>query len=125
MDTKTMTRFFLLSLLLCASAAFAQTPTVVYQTKPTADEIAFARLSPDLQQMLGGMTAAQAMQTIAQTGQQAIALGVPAPSPEQFRTTLGAVLNAPYSTYVAASAGMSTFPPLSPLVAPPPPPFLR
>ena len=118
-----MIRFFFLSLLLCASTAFAQTPTVVYQTKPTADEIAFARLPPDLQQRLGGMTAAQAMQTIAQTGQQAIALGVPAPSPEQFRTTLGAVLNA--STYVSASAGMSTFPPLSPLVAPPPPPFLR
>jgi hypothetical protein len=122
MDTK-MTRFFLVSMLLSTSAAFAQAPTVVYQTKPTADEIAFARLPPDLRQMLGGMTAAQAMQTIAQTGQQAIALGVPAPSPEQFRTTLGAVLNA--STYISASAGMSTFPPLSPLVAPPPPPFLR
>ena len=118
-----MIRVFLLSLLFSTSVALAQTPTVVYQTKPTADEIAFARLPPDLQQMLGGMTAAQAMQTIAQTGQQAIALGVPRPSPEQFRTTLGAVLNA--STYISASAGMSTFPPLSPLVAPPPPPFLR
>jgi NAD/NADP transhydrogenase alpha subunit len=122
METK-MIRVFLLSLLFSTSVALAQTPTVVYQTKPTADEIAFARLPPDLQQMLGGMTAAQAMQTIAQTGQQAIALGVPRPSPEQFRTTLGAVLNA--STYISASAGMSTFPPLSPLVAPPPPPFLR
>jgi hypothetical protein len=124
MDTQ-MTRLFFLSLLFSASPAFAQTPTVVYQTKPTAEEIAFARLPPDLRQMLGGMTAAQAMQTVAQTGQQAIALGVPAPSPDQFRSTLGAVLNAPYSTYVAASAGMTSFPPLSPLVAPPPPPFLR
>ena len=45
------------------------------------------------------------------------ALGVPYPSQEQFRTTLGAVLG--NTQYVSVSAGATTFPPLSPLVTPP------
>jgi hypothetical protein len=65
------------------------------------------------------------MQTIVQTGQHAIATGNPQPTPEQFRGTLGALLASPYSGYVSGSAGATSFPPLSPLVAPPPPPFLR
>jgi hypothetical protein len=50
---------------------------------------------------------------------------MPSATSEQFRTALGALLNAPYSTSVSASAGATSFPPLSPLVPPPPPPFLR
>jgi hypothetical protein len=110
------------TVLLClAIPGWAQSPA---QQKLTPEEQAFARLPADLRQMLSHMSPAQAMQTIALTGQHALATGNPQPSPEQFRNTLGAVL-APYSNYVSASAGATSFPPLSPLVAPPPPPFLR
>jgi len=107
------------AVLLCTAAA------VSAQTRaPTPEEQAFARLPLDIQQMLSNMTPAQAMQAIAQTGQHSIALGNPQPGQEQFRSTLGALLASP-STYVSGGAGATTFPPLSPLVAPPPPPFLR
>jgi hypothetical protein len=112
-------------LLVVSNAVFAQAPVAVPVPKPTAEELAFARLPTDIQQMLGGMTPAQAMQTVQQTEQHAIALGTPRPTPEQFRTGLRALLNSPYSTYTSASAGTTSFPPLSPLVAPPPPAFLR
>jgi hypothetical protein len=87
--------------------------------KPTPEELAFARLPADIQQMLSGtgMTAAQALRMVEQARQNLIALGVPNPTPEQFRTTLGYLLSG--STYVSASAGATTFPPLSPLVPPP------
>jgi len=116
-----MKRFIFL--LLVSTAAQAQAPQAVV-LPPTPEQVAFARLPADIQRMLGGMTPAQAMQTIAQTGQQSIALGNPQPTQEQFRGTLGALLS-PSSGYVSASAGATSFPPLSPLVAPPPPPFLR
>jgi hypothetical protein len=115
-----MIRFLLL--LLIPAAALAQTPQAAAPT-PTAEELAFSRLPADLRQRLSYLTPAQAMQAIAQTGQQAIALGNPNPSPDQFRSTLDAVLTGG-SGYVAGSAGSTSFPPLSPLVAPPPPPFL-
>ena len=115
-----------LFLLLVSASAFAQVPQQQQQLPPpTAEELAFARLPADIRQRLAGYTPAQAMQIVAQTGQHAIATGNPQPSAEQFRSTLGAVLNSSYSNYVSASAGASSFPPLSPLVAPPPPPFLR
>jgi predicted component of type VI protein secretion system len=104
------------------TTVFAQ---VAPAPQPTPEELAFARLPADIQQMLVGQSPAQALQTVQQTNQHLIALGVPYPSPEQFRTTLRALLNAPYSTYTSASAGATTFPPLSPLVAPPPPPLAR
>lgn len=116
-----MRRWPVLALLLLTSYSFSQTPA----PKPTPEELAFERLPAEIRQMLRHMPAAQAMQTVAQAGQHAIALGNPQPSAEQFRGTLGAVLSAPYSGYTTASAGATTFPPLSPLVAPPPPPFLR
>jgi hypothetical protein len=84
--------------------------------QPTPEDIAFARLPRDIQLMLAGMTPAQALRTVDQASQQAIALGVPYPSPDQFRSTLGSVLS--NSAYTSASAGASTFPPLSPLVTP-------
>ena len=85
--------------------------------QPTPEELAFASLPADIQQMLSGMTAAQALRMVDQANQQAIALGIPRPTPEQFRTTLSYLLGG--STYVSASAGATTFPPLSPLVPPP------
>jgi hypothetical protein len=118
-----MIRFLFLMLL--ATGAYAQTPAATPAPKPTPEELAFAQLPADIRQTLSFMTPAQAMQTIAQTGQQAIALGVPNPTQEQFRATLGALLRSPYTGYTSASAGATSFPPLSPLVAPPPPPFLR
>ena len=119
-----MNRFAVLSLLFATTAA-AQSPTDPAQ-KLAPEEIAFARLPAEVRRMLAHLPAAQAMQTVAQTGQHAIALGNPYPTPEQFRGTLGAVLASPYSAgYTSASAGATSFPPLSPLVASPPPPFLR
>jgi hypothetical protein len=118
-----MTRVLFAFVFLVSTATFAQTPAEIPLPKPTPEEVAFARLPADLQQMLAGMTPAQAMQAVAQAGQQSIALGRPRPSHEQFRGTLRSVLDS--SGYVSASAGGSSFPPLSPLVAPPPPPFLR
>jgi hypothetical protein len=120
-----MSRFAIAGLFLLATSAWAQQPAESAAQKLSPEEAAFARLPADIQRMLAGMTPAQAMQTIAQTGQHSIALGNPRPTVEQFRGTLGALLAAPYSNYVAASAGATSFPPLSPLVAPPPPPFLR
>src|SRR5687768_15660942 len=121
-----MNRVALAALLLLATSAQAQyngpaptpapTAAAVPAPKPTPEEIAFAQLPLDIQQMLSGMTPAQAMRTVEQARQQLIALGVPNPSSEQFRGTLGAVLN--NTQYISASAGATTFPPLSPLVPP-------
>ena len=115
-------------LLVAAWMLFAANPAWAQELPappPTPEEIAFARLPSDIRQMLGGMSAAQAMQTVAQARQHTIALGMPSATPDQFRTALGALLNSPYATYTSASAGATSFPPLSPLVPPPPPPFLR
>jgi hypothetical protein len=117
--------FLLLLPLLFSTSALAQAPQQQQLPPPTPEELAFARLPADIRQRLAGYTPAQAMQIVAQTGQHAIATGNPQPSAEQFRSTLGALLDSPYSNYVSASAGASSFPPLSPLVAPPPPPYLR
>jgi hypothetical protein len=119
-----MTRALLLLLLLLSTSAPAQAPQQQQLPPPTPEEVAFARLPADIRQRLAGYTPAQAMQIVAQTGQHAIATGNPYPSAGQFRSTLGALLDS-YSTYTSASAGETSFPPLSPLVAPPPPPFLR
>ena len=120
-----MTRLSFAILMSIATTTYAQVIVPVPVPQPTAEEIAFSRLPPELQQMLAGMSPAQAMQTVQQTQQHAIATGMPQPSPERFRAQLGALLNSPYSTYTSASAGATSFPPLSPLVAPPPPAFLR
>lgn len=111
----------ILLLLLISTAAQAQQPQASVPP-PTPDEVAFARLPADVRQRLSNLSAAAAMQVVAQTGQHAIALGTPQPTPGQFRTTLDAVLGGP--GYVSASAGATSFPPLSPLVPPPPPQFL-
>ena len=121
-----MRRLMLAFLLSMSATALAQNgPQAPAPRPPTPEELALARLPAELQQMLAGMTPAQAMQTVALAGQHAIALGTPQPTYEQFRSALGALLQSPYASYASASAGATSFPPLSPLVAPPPPPFLR
>jgi hypothetical protein len=114
-----MLRFALPVFFLLSTAVHAQygAPAAAPAPQPTPEELAFARLPADIQQMLSGMPPAQALRMVEQANQQAIALGVPRPTPEQFRTTLGYLLGG--STYVSASAGATTFPPLSPLVPPP------
>lgn len=120
--------------LFVVQTAFAQAPAQTPPPRPTAEELAFSRLPTDVQAMLGGLTPAQAMQAVGQANQHLIALGIPNPTPEQFRYTLNNVVRSsayassygtasPFGSVGSASAGATTFPPLSPLVAPPPPPL--
>jgi len=111
-------------LVLVTGVAWAQDQARLPQPPPTAEEQAFARLAPDIQAMLGHLTAARAMQMVRQTEQHLIALGMPHATGEQFRTVLRTLLQPPMSSVSSASAGATSFPPLSPLV-PPPPPSLR
>ena len=119
-----MSRFALVLLLMVAQNAFGQqAPVQEPAPRPTAEELAFARLPADVRGMLAGLTPAQAMQAVIQADQHLIALGISSPSPDQFRTALGALTNSSSYSVGSASAGATTFPPLSPLVAPPPPPL--
>ena len=104
-----MTRF-LFVVLLAAGAARAQ------ERAPTADELAFARLPQDLQVMLGHLPAREALLKLEFARQNLIATGNPTPSPERLRTTVQNVLAPGYAAVQSASAGATSFPPLSPLV---------
>jgi hypothetical protein len=87
---------------------------------PTPDEVAFARLPPDIQSMLSGMPPREALLKVDLAQQELIALGSGYANPERLRAMLQKVL-APQSggyTVAGASAGTTSFPPLSPLVAP-------
>lgn len=88
------------------------------QQRPSADEAAFARLPADLQAMLKHLPPREALQKVEFARQNLIAVGVPNPSPEQLRSTVARVLGSGYATVEGASAGATTFPPLSPLVSP-------
>jgi hypothetical protein len=83
---------------------------------PTPDEVAFARLPGDVQLMLAGMPAREALQKFDFARQNLIALGSPEPTPERLRAQVEAVLAPRYTAARSASAGAMTFPPLSPLV---------
>jgi hypothetical protein len=83
---------------------------------PTPDEVAFARLPSDVQVMLAGMPAREALQKFDFARQNLIALGSPEPTPERLRAQVEAVLAPRYTAVRSASAGAMTFPPLSPLV---------
>lgn len=121
-------------LFVAAQGAFAQQAPqpAVQPPPPTPAELAFARLPADIRAMLSDRKPEEAMQAVNQTNQNLIALGIPNPTPEQFRYTLRNVLAgsayssssfafSPNSSVGSASAGETTFPPLSPLVPPPPP----
>jgi hypothetical protein len=98
-----------------APAALQSAPQLVVRT-PSPEEQAFAKLPADIRSMLAGVPAAEAMRKVELARQQLIALGVPYPSPEQRRAVLQRVLNPRYGAVESASAGTTTFPPLSPLV---------
>jgi hypothetical protein len=92
--------------------------------RPLPEEVAFARLAPELQAMLAHVPPAEALRQVEFARQNLIGLGHPNPTREQMRRTLGAVLSGAY--YVeSASAGDTPLPPLSPLVTPPPPVYGR
>lgn len=106
-----MRKYFFAMLLAWAGAALAQ--------GPSADQAAFARLPADLQAMLKHLPPQEALEKVEFARQNLIALGVPNPSPEQLRGTVARVLQPGYGPVEGASAGSTTFPPLSPLVPPP------
>jgi hypothetical protein len=105
-----MNRFFLAILLSAVGAAHAQ------QSQPTPEEQAFARLPQDLQAMLGHLPPREALLKLEFARQNLIATGNPNPSHDRLRGTVQNVLAPGYAAVQSASAGASSFPPLSPLV---------
>ena len=112
-----MRRFVLLAAFL-AIPAYAQQ----VQQRPFPEEVAFARLAPELQAMLAHLPPAEALRQVEFARQNLIGTGNPNPTREQMRRTLQAVLS-PSGGYAieGVSAGETPLPPLSPLVAPAPP----
>ena len=114
-----MRRYLLIALLALASVAQAQDApqdALPQQRAPTPDEEAFARLPQDLQVLLADMPAREALQKLDFARQNLIALGTPNPTPERLRLAVQAVLAPRYAAVQSASAGATSFPPLSPLV---------
>jgi hypothetical protein len=109
-----MRRILLLACL--ALPAYAQ-----QAQRPLPEEVEFARLAPELQSMLAHLPPAEALRQVQFARQNLIALGQPSPSREQMRRTVQAVISPPAYGVGSASAGETSLPPLSPLVAPPPP----
>jgi hypothetical protein len=107
-----MARSLVLALWVLASAAHAQEQPRV----PTPDELAFARLPQDVQALLSGLPAREALLKYDFARQNLIALGTPYPTPERLRAQIEAVLAPRYAAVQSASAGTMSFPPLSPLV---------
>jgi hypothetical protein len=93
------------------------------QPRPLPEEAAFSRLAPELQSLLGHLSPAEALYKVEFARQNLIALGQPNPSAEQLHATVQRLLEGSYVG--SASAGATSFPPLSPLAAPPPPPLAR
>lgn len=107
-----MFRSLVLAFLILAGAAHAQEPP----RAPTPDKLAFARLPQDVQGLLSGLPAREALQKYDFAVQNLIALGTPYPTPERLRAQIEAVLAPSYAAVQGASAGTMSFPPLSPLV---------
>ena len=89
--------------------------------RPFPEEVAFARLAPELQSMLAHLGPGEALRQVEFARQNLIAVGQPSPTREQLRRTVQVVLSPGGYAVLGASAGETPFPPLSPLVAPPPP----
>jgi len=102
---------------LISAPVFAQEQLPREQT-PTPDEMAFARLPQDLQQLLGNLPARVALQKLDYARQNLIATGNAGYSHDQLRGTLETVLDPRYGygAVRGVSAGAMSFPPLSPLV---------
>ena len=88
--------------------------------RPTADERVFARLPAEIQSLLAGMPPGDALLKLQFAQQQLIALGNPQPSAGQLRAMVQQVIAPQSAGYSVASgsAGTTSFPPMSPLVAP-------
>jgi hypothetical protein len=95
----------------------AQTPSPTAQA-PSPEAQAFARLPAELRAALGHLPPQEALQKLQFARQNLIALGVANPSSEQLRATVARVLGPDRGPVESASAGASSFPPLSPLVSP-------
>lgn len=85
--------------------------------QPTPEEQAVAALPPEIRALVSDLPAKEALRTVELADQQLIALGTPYASGERRRDMVQRVRYG--GGYVAASAGATSFPPLSPLVAPP------
>lgn len=83
---------------------------------PTREELAVAALPPQVRAALDGLPPKEALRAVELADQHLAALGVSAPSAEQVAEKVTRVRS---GGYVEASAGATSFPPLSPLVAPP------
>ena len=85
--------------------------------QPSREELALAALPADIRAAVAGLPPKEALRTVELADQQLIALGTPYSSAERRLEMVGRVR---YGVgYVSASAGETTFPPLSPLVAAP------
>jgi hypothetical protein len=114
-----MRRILLLACL--ALPAYLTLPAYAQQAqRALPEEVEFARLAPELQAMLAHLPPAEALRQVQFARQNLIALGQPNPSREQVRRTVEAVISPAYGVG-SHSAGETSLPPLSPLVAPPPP----
>jgi hypothetical protein len=114
-----MRGYLVVAFLVLASVAQAQDASenaLAERRPPTPDEQAFANLPQDLQVLLAGMPAREALQKLDFARQNLIALGTPNPTPERLRLAVQAVLAPRYAAVQSASAGTTSFPPLSPLV---------
>ena len=69
-----------------------------------------------MQALLARLPVREALQKYDYARQNLIALGTPYPTPERLRAQVEAVLAPSYAAVQGASAGTTSFPPLSPLV---------
>lgn len=84
----------------------------------TADERAYAALPAEIRALLSGYSPREAMQKVEIARQQLIALGTPDAGTDRLRIVLQHMLSGQYGygAVDGASAGSTSFPPLSPLV---------
>jgi hypothetical protein len=87
------------------------------QPQPTPEEQAVAALPADIRALVGNLPPKNALRAVELADQQLVATGRPYAGGEQRRQMVARVLSG--SNYVSASAGATSFPPLSPLVAAP------
>ena len=85
--------------------------------QPTREELALAALPADVRAAVADLPPKEALRTVELADQQLIALGTPYASGERRSELVNRVRYG--AGYVSASAGETTFPPLSPLVAAP------
>ena len=106
------------SLLLAAAGAVQAQDAAPQQLSP--DERAFLQLPGDLQSLLAGLPPRDALLKVQLAQQHLIAVGNPNASGAQLRAMVQNVLAPQAAGYsvTSSSAGSTSFPPMSPLVAP-------